>query len=53
MAVGYELVLEDRIISRAAHKKHKRPFSTDVDEIIRHAVGNSSIASKGSPTDSY
>lgn len=44
MAVAYDLVLEDRIISRAAHKKHKRPFSTEVAEMVRHAVGYRSRA---------
>ena len=44
MAVAYDLVLEDRIISREAMRKRKRPFSTEVAEMARHAVGYRSRA---------
>jgi glycerol-3-phosphate O-acyltransferase len=44
MAVAYDLVLEDRIISRAALEKKKRPFSTEIAEMARHAVGYRSRA---------
>jgi glycerol-3-phosphate O-acyltransferase len=39
MAVAYDLVLEDRILSREAVRKRKRPFSQEVAEMARHAVG--------------
>jgi len=44
MAVAYDLVLEDRIISRAATRKRSRPFATEVAEMVRHAVGYQSRA---------
>ena len=39
MAVAYDLVLEDRIISRAAMHKRKMVFSQELAEMARHAVG--------------
>ena len=39
MAIAYDLVLEDRILSREALRKRKRPFAQEVGEMVRHAVG--------------
>ena len=39
MAVAYDLTLEDRIISREATKRRSRPFSQEIAEMVRHAVG--------------
>lgn len=44
MAVAYDLVLEDRILSREASKKRKRPFAQELAEMVRHAVGYRSRA---------
>jgi glycerol-3-phosphate O-acyltransferase len=44
MAVSYDLVLEDRMLPRAASKKRKRPFAQEVAEMVRHAVGYRSRA---------
>jgi len=44
MAIAYDLVLEERIISREASKKRKRPFGQEVAEMARHAVGYESRA---------
>ena len=44
MAVAYDLVLEDRIISRAATRKRTRPFAQEIAEMVRHAVGYQSRA---------
>ena len=44
MAIAYDLVLEDRIISREATSKRKRPFAQEVAEMARHAVGYRSRA---------
>lgn len=44
MSVAYDLVLEDRIISREALKKRKRPFAQEAAEMARHAVGYRSRA---------
>lgn len=44
MAVAYDLVLEDRILSRQASRKGKRPFAQEVAEMARHAVGYRSRA---------
>jgi glycerol-3-phosphate O-acyltransferase len=38
-AVAYDLVLEDRIISRQGTKRSQRPFSREVAEMIGSAVG--------------
>jgi glycerol-3-phosphate O-acyltransferase len=39
MAVAYDLVLEDRMLSRAASRKRARPFAQEIAEMVRHAVG--------------
>jgi glycerol-3-phosphate O-acyltransferase len=39
MAIAYDLTLEDRIVSREAMRKRSRPFSQELAEMIRHAVG--------------
>ena len=39
MAVSYDLVLEDRILSREAVRRRHRLFAQEVAEMIRHAVG--------------
>lgn len=44
MAVAYDLVLEDRMLSREANRKQKRPFAQEVAEMVRHAVGYESRA---------
>jgi glycerol-3-phosphate O-acyltransferase len=44
MAVAYDLVLEERIISREATRRRRRPFSQEVAEMVRHAVGYRSRA---------
>jgi glycerol-3-phosphate O-acyltransferase len=43
-AVSYDLVLEDRILSRAGTNTRRRPFTQEVGEMIRHAVGYQSRA---------
>jgi len=44
MAVAYDLVLEDRMLSREATRKVRRPFAQEVAEMVRHAVGYESRA---------
>lgn len=44
MAVTYDLVLEDRVLSREALKKRKRPFTQELAEMVRDAVGYRSRA---------
>ena len=45
MAVAYDLVLEERIIARAASgRRRARPFAQEVAEMVRHAVGYRSRA---------
>ncbi len=44
MAVAYDLVLEDRMLAREALRKRRRPFSQEVAEMVRHAVGYRSRA---------
>ncbi len=39
MAVAYDLVLEDHILPHQATKRRKRPFSREVAEMVRYAVG--------------
>lgn len=39
MAVSYDLVLEDRILSREAVRRRARPFTQELAEMIRDAVG--------------
>src|SRR5213594_2759577 len=38
-AVAYDLVLEDHILARQRIKKRQRPFSREVAEMVRYAVG--------------
>jgi glycerol-3-phosphate O-acyltransferase len=46
MAVAYDLVLEERIIAReaTAARRRRRPFSQEIAEMARHAVGYRSRA---------
>ena len=44
MAVAYDLVLEDRILSREAGHRRARPFAQEIAEMVRHAVGYHSRA---------
>ena len=44
MAVAYDLVLEDRILSREAVRRRARPFAQEIAEMVRHAVGYHSRA---------
>lgn len=44
MAVAYDLVLEERILAREASRRRARPFSQEVAEMVRHAVGYQSRA---------
>ena len=44
MAVAYDLVLEARIIAREAMRRRRRPFSQEIAEMVRHAVGYRSRA---------
>jgi glycerol-3-phosphate O-acyltransferase len=44
MAVAYDLVLEDHILAHASAKQRRRPFSREVAEMVRYAVGYQSRA---------
>jgi glycerol-3-phosphate O-acyltransferase len=44
MAIAYDLTLEDRIVSRLALRRRSRPFSQELAEMARHAVGYQSRA---------
>jgi glycerol-3-phosphate O-acyltransferase len=44
MAVAYDVVLEDRILAHQAAKRRARPFSREVAEMVRYAVGYQSRA---------
>ena len=44
LAVAYDLVLEDHILPHAAVKRRSRPFSREVAEMVRYAVGYQSRA---------
>jgi len=44
MAIAYDLVLEDVMLSRQAVKRRQRPFSQELAEMVRHAVGYHSRA---------
>jgi glycerol-3-phosphate O-acyltransferase len=44
MAISYDLVLEDRVLARQALRKQSRPFTQEVAELVRHAVGYRSRA---------
>jgi glycerol-3-phosphate O-acyltransferase len=39
MAISYDLVLEDHILPREATRRRKRPFSQELAEMTRYAVG--------------
>jgi glycerol-3-phosphate O-acyltransferase len=43
-AIAYDLVLEDRILSREAIRRRPRPFAQELAEMVRHAVGYRSRA---------
>jgi glycerol-3-phosphate O-acyltransferase len=43
-AIAYELVLEDHILSRQGTKRRQRPFSRELAEMVRFAVGYRSRA---------
>jgi 1-acyl-sn-glycerol-3-phosphate acyltransferase len=44
MAIAYDLVLEERMIAREASRRRRRPFSQEIAEMVRHAVGYRSRA---------
>jgi hypothetical protein len=44
VAIAYDLVLEDHILSRQRIKKHQRAFSREMAEMVRYAVGYRSRA---------
>ena len=50
-AISYDLVLEDHILSRQRIKRQQRPFSRELAEMVRYAVGYRSraIVSFGRP----
>jgi glycerol-3-phosphate O-acyltransferase len=39
MAISYDLVLEDRILARQGVKRSQRPFTRELAEMLRYAVG--------------
>lgn len=43
-AIAYDLVLEDHILSRQGVKRQQRPFSRELAEMVRYAVGYRSRA---------
>jgi len=44
LAVSYDLVLEDHIVSHLATNRRSKPFSREVAEMVRYAVGYQSRA---------
>src|SRR5438067_3911885 len=44
VAIAYDLVLEDHILAHQQTKKRQRPFSREVAEMVRYAVGYRSRA---------
>ena len=44
VAISYDLVLEDHVLARQRTKKQQRPFSREVAELVRYAVGYHSRA---------
>jgi glycerol-3-phosphate O-acyltransferase len=44
VAVAYDLVLEDHILARQAQKRRQRPFTRELAEMVRFAVGYQSRA---------
>ncbi len=51
VAISYDLILEDHILARQGIKKRQRPFSREVAEMIRYAVGywSRAIVTFGAP----
>ena len=43
-AIAYDLVLEDHVLARQRVKKHQRPFTREIAELVRYAVGYRSRA---------
>jgi glycerol-3-phosphate O-acyltransferase len=43
-AISYDLVLEDHILSKQGVKRRQRPFTRELAEMVRHAVGYRSRA---------
>lgn len=43
-AVAYDLVLEDRILAKQGVKRRQRPFTLEIAEMVRYAVGYHSRA---------
>jgi 1-acyl-sn-glycerol-3-phosphate acyltransferase len=39
VAISYDLVLEDRVLARQGVKKRQRPFTAELAEMMRYAVG--------------
>jgi glycerol-3-phosphate O-acyltransferase len=39
VGIAYDLVLEDRILAKQGVKKHQRPFTRELAEMVRYAVG--------------
>src|SRR5215467_13734002 len=39
VGIAYDLVLEDRILAKQGIKKHQRPFTRELAEMVRYAVG--------------
>jgi len=56
-AIAYDLVLEDHILSRQGTKRRQRPFSRELAEMVRFAVGYRSRAivtfGRAIPLDGY
>ena len=56
-AIAYDLVLEDHILARQKVKRRQRPFSREIAEMVRFAVGYRSRAfvtfGRPIPIDSY
>ena len=44
VAIAYDLVLEDHILARQRVKKRQRPFTREIAEMVRYAVGYHSRA---------
>ena len=44
MAIAYDLVLEDHVLAHQGSKRRQRPFSREVAEMVRYAVGYQSRA---------
>jgi glycerol-3-phosphate O-acyltransferase len=44
VAIAYDLVLEDHVLARQAQKRRQRPFTRELAEMVRFAVGYQSRA---------